>query len=494
MQRIICFFLLFLISISKAHSDIDDLIDGISFQQYKEAISLEDIYIAYVQPSFISPMSYFGHSFLVFKKKNSWDFSKTFLFSAVIPSDITSSGLFYKGSFGHLEGRFVLSNFHKIKHNYLNKEQRGIELYKLVLNEFEKELLLRKSFNLYNEPLRYNFFQNNCSSELIKYLSVIKPSLYQEEKNMAIKQPSNAIELLANEGILNKTPITHFSKLELEFHKYQALTLPEKRSLRSLLDGENDYATLTDNRLKSALVGQGDLLFKYAKTPLAEHESIQKLLYKDNYSLSPLKKQFQNLNTSLVSFGFKSIGSHDYTTLRFMPAAYTHSDVRFSRVNETTMVIFNTELKIEDTNIDLYQFDLLELATYNKSFSKTTTPSWRFYMGFNENHNEDGSFQSEFAYGLSYGTDNLLISLLPQLNIDFSHSMLFTQVNFTASYWMGQSNISYNLVSDVFTSNRKGNKSFHELIINHPINPIWSVSLAAREGNKELGITLNRRF
>ena len=91
MLKITWLFIWFFISIPLTHADVSgeslEPSSGLGLEQFEKELHFEDIYIAFVQPSLISPMSYFGHTFMVFKKNNSWDFSKTFSFTAVIPEN-----------------------------------------------------------------------------------------------------------------------------------------------------------------------------------------------------------------------------------------------------------------------------------------------------------------------------------------------------------------------------------------------------------------------
>lgn len=488
MQKIICCFL-FLLSAGDGYSAPFSLVGGVSFEDYKQEIALEDVYIAYVHPSFISPISYFGHNFLVFKKKGSWDFSKVFSFSAVIPAKISVRELITKGAIEHLDGKFVLSNFHQVKYNYLYKEQRGIELYRLLLSEEQKERLLEASFSTYSKDFEYNFFHKNCSSELIKYLGAINPSLRQAQ----VKHPLSAIELLLRENIIENKPIVYPPQIDVEFHRYSVLDEHERKQVADVLDG-GEPADILGDRSIAAVVGQSRLLFNYSRQPLENHVELQKLLYEDDALLDSLPNQFEHLSLGIVGVGHKWTNEGDFTSIRLSPIAYLHSDTRFSRVNETTMVILNSEFKVRGSGVDLEQLDLLELETYNKSFGKLETPSWRFYIGYNDNHYKKGSFQSELAYGASFGTENLLISIMPQLNIDFSNTVVFGQVNLVASYWVGSSNISYNLVGDVFSRDKKGRNLYQELKVSLPLNKDWSLSFMAKEPNNETAFTLNRRF
>ena len=73
------------------NSDLNSLFDGCSkLLTYIKQTSFDDISLVFANPTLSTPMSYFGHTFLLFRKKESLNFSKVFSFSAITPENIPS--------------------------------------------------------------------------------------------------------------------------------------------------------------------------------------------------------------------------------------------------------------------------------------------------------------------------------------------------------------------------------------------------------------------
>jgi hypothetical protein len=500
MLKIICCISLFILStvltqaktIDKTHLPISNS----PFEQYKKRLALDEIYIAFVQPSLISPMSYFGHTFLVFKKHGTWEFSKTFSFSAIIPNHISSKDLIINGASGRLTGRFIIGNFHEFKHVYLTKEQRDISLYRLQLAEHEKNQLIYKSFQVYDNDFTYDFFQQNCSTELIRYLSTIRPNLAEKLNQITIKDPSSTLNLLAHEKLIVKNDITHFSKITHAFSQYLELDSSSREQVNRYLTHDSSNANFgeLDSDVKATLSTTSSLLFNFLNNAPPLYKELQDQTYSsNNKQIQPLKKNLTHTNPARISLGLKYLDNRVMGSLSFMPSHRERFEERFSYVNETTLKAFYSEINFDNSKIKLEQFDLLELAAYNKSFSKVIIPTWRLYAGYNDNYSADNhSFMSEIGYGLSFGTTDLLISVMPQINIDITHKTFTGQINTLVSYWFGPSNLSYNFIANI--SGHPGKNNIHELKLNLPIKNNLSVTVTNNIRDSELNVVLNKRF
>ena len=162
----------------------------------------DSILLAFANPTLSTPMSYFGHNFLIFKKKESLSFSKVFSYSAIINKEDTFIELAKKSIFGGLKGRYSFTNFYNIRYEYIEKEQRSLTLYPLNLTQKEKDLILLKAYELYNNEGIYNFFNQNCTTELLSFLSDIKTELKDSYSNSIYVQPSQLVHLFIQKKII----------------------------------------------------------------------------------------------------------------------------------------------------------------------------------------------------------------------------------------------------------------------------------------------------
>ena len=99
---------------------------------------------------------------------------------------------------------------------------------------------------------------------------------------------------------------------------------------------------------------------------------------------------------------------------------------------------------------------------------------------------------SEIGYGLSFGTKDVLISLMPQIKIDLTQKIIASQFSGLVSYWHGKTNFSYNFVGNI--TRHKGENNIHQLKLNVPIQHNTSVTISANVSQSEYEVRFNRRF
>ena len=500
MLKITWLFIWFFISIPLTHADVSgeslEPSSGLSLEQFEKELHFEDIYIAFVQPSLISPMSYFGHTFMVFKKNNSWDFSKTFSFTAVIPEKISNNDLLFSGATGKLKGRYVIGNLHEFKHAYLKKEQRGISLHKLNLTENEKKILVSSAYKLYSQTFDYHFFEQNCTTELITFLAEIRPSLLKKLQALAIKEPASTLNLLMSEGLIDKNNSFYPPKITYVFDTYLKLDNASRLLVNSYLDDvtpSKNYAE-EDDDIKESLINTSSLLFNFFNSPPVLYKEFQQLTYTNAIEgVTPLKTTSSYTEPTRISFGVKQVDNKTFGSIGFMISHLERFEERFSFVNESTLKTFDTSIKLDKDKVEIDKIDLFELAAYNKSFGEVFIPSWRIYAGYNDKYNYDKhSIMSEIGYGLSFGTKDLLFSFMPQIRLDLNQGTITSQLNGLASYWYGKTNISYNFVGNI--TRHKGENNIHQLKLNIPVEHNASITISGNVSQSEYEVRFNRRF
>ena len=468
----------------------------LSLEQFEKELHLEDIYIAFVQPSLISPMSYFGHTFLVFKKDSSWDFSKTFSYTAIIPAEISNNDLLFGGATGTLKGRYVIGNLHEFKHAYLKKEQRGISLHRLNLTDNEKKALISIAYELYKQTSIYHFFEQNCTTELIRFLGGVRPALLKKLEGLVIKEPASALNLLESEGLINKNNFFYPPRITHAFDSYLKLGSASRLLVNNYLNDveqSKNYAEEDDN-IKESLINTSSLLFNFFNSPPVSYEEFQRLTYTNKSEvITPLETTSSYTEPTRFSFGVRQVDNKIFGSIGFMISHLERFEERFSFVNESTLKTFDTSINFDRDKVEIDKIDFFELAAYNKSFSEVFIPSWRLYAGYNDKYNyKEHSIMSEIGYGFSFGTKDVLFSLMPQIRVDLTKKTITSQFNGLASYWYGKTNFSYNFVVNI--RRHKGENNIHQLKLNIPIEHNTSVTVSANVSQSEYEVRFNRRF
>ena len=164
---------------------------------FDEHVFIESASFVLVAESQSSLASMFGHSFLKLEGKN-----RTHALSYY--NSIDSSVLSYINVLiGNSNGIFVLMPYHEIKKKYIHDEKRSLLEFKLKLTDKEKENLKNYIKTLENKTDKYNFFYNNCNSQIEKTLSNVNKNY----KNNTLKQivtPLEYAKYLTHSGLVEE--------------------------------------------------------------------------------------------------------------------------------------------------------------------------------------------------------------------------------------------------------------------------------------------------
>jgi hypothetical protein len=411
------------------HVDID-FEDCKEVKHFLNQTQNNEILFAYVSPSVRSPMSYFGHEFIVFNNDYS-PFSRVISYSAIIPDDISYTNLMYKGAVGKLTGRYVFSPLHMISHEYLSIEQRNIVLYRLDFDEYENTLFRLLAYELYYATFEYDFFYQNCASEMLQLIATIKPTIQERLDLSAVTQPSEVIRILKSNGIIEDPILKYYSDIENLF----------LADVASEDTNRSDITNYIENKKSS-------IYFKYFKNPPTDYIEQQKLMFDYEPFVAPFEQYpVSELPSQTISIGFNKNHDEKRMILSYSPGLIDKNETRFSYLNETTLKVMNIALGINKDNVQVEKFDLIELTSLNKIPSNILLPSWGMYIGYSSEQGEyiepDALFK--FNYGYSVGGLNNLFSLLPEYQYNFTENAYSFKINSIASLWsnFGKFSVKY---------------------------------------------------
>ncbi|PLA75023.1 hypothetical protein CYQ88_03750 [Hydrogenovibrio sp. SC-1] len=463
-----------------------------NFEKFKQQLNLEDIYITIVSPSLTSPMSYFGHSFLIFKKKESWDFSNVLSFSAIIPAKDSYKKILIDGALGNMDGKFIFNQFFEIKRLYTLKEQRGMEIYKLKLTETEKNNLLREIYNKYEKVSRYSFFSQNCSSEIIDYISTINSDVKKQLNSQFLKTPSDTLNILKKVGLISNKHLRIESSLNIELNRYSQFSLVEKDKFKKYFSSKGNLNSISNNEA-NGVSNTANIFFNFFNEPFKNHNKLVGLNFlNDNPKID---FPFRLIDNYPIKLGIGSVyqNNSNPVKIQILPGYIERSVSKFSRLNETSLKFFNTELQANTNSLKIEKFDFIEMESINKSFGLIDLPSWRGYIGWNNKYrkNKKKVNNVEVGYGFSYGDNDVLISFLPQLYSEFNGNRTSLQGNVLVSYWLNRINFSFNGVYNL-DKNRFQNSEILEMNVN--LNSKWGFNVLNEFSQHRYSISVYKRF
>ncbi len=105
----------------------------------------------------------------------------------------------FTGGYG---GDMSIKPYNKVKKKYLAKHQRDLWLYPLKLSEAENQQLLRHVWEVQNIHRPYYFLTDNCASETMRLIDVVKPKQNLIEQSRKPIMPSEVMRLLNKQKLL----------------------------------------------------------------------------------------------------------------------------------------------------------------------------------------------------------------------------------------------------------------------------------------------------
>ena len=186
---------------------------------FDEHVFIESASFVLVAESQSSLASMFGHSFLKLEGKNR---SHALSYYNSIDSSLLS---YINVILGNSNGIYVLMPYKEMKASYLEKEKRSLWEFRLRLTDQEKYLLKNLIKGLEGKTDKYNFFHNNCSSQLEKLLSSVNIA-YKCDNIKRIITPLEYAKYLTQKALIEEIryipakKYTHFPKI----YEYPSVT------------------------------------------------------------------------------------------------------------------------------------------------------------------------------------------------------------------------------------------------------------------------------
>ena len=390
-------------------------------REFRATLEGKSPYLLVADVNLDAPMSYFGHSLLLFLDEEDFYFSP--VLSVLAP--LESKQLFsqtLKGGFSSIKAEINLTPLHQVISFYNNYESRSLRFIKLPEDKFDSEKLIDYFDQALNDPLRYNFFVKNCATYLYEALDQACDCL---DEDRSIISPA-----LMEAQVYQQAPETQVFELKsllARFHQaYEPLNSFEQRTVRQMiLDQGFQYQGIHQDLGDVAVLGTR-LSFETYKTPYPSYFGLL-----DTYGNStglldglpetqlPNDQMRDKLNLS--SFGVST--NKDENSARFALLDYRSFYQRQESINSASLAAGVVELSgIEDTS-RVESVTLLEITSLKPLNAITKKASWRFGIG--AQRDQDNQLNAYFNYGIGGSVSALGVKfyLLPSIEISNSTNL-----------------------------------------------------------------------
>ena len=175
---------------------------NITSEQWIQYVKQADLYIIYTSENGHKSESSLGHLAFLYDFEDVLFFDDIVTYFAINFSE-TETGKptinsYLEGAFGELNGSFINYPFHDALHEYLFLENRIVSKYKLNTDEIKREKIDYAIWHFNQNSPKYNFFKNNCASEMMKVLG----DVFSIDQNYAFKTPAELVRNLENKKII----------------------------------------------------------------------------------------------------------------------------------------------------------------------------------------------------------------------------------------------------------------------------------------------------
>lgn len=458
-------------------------------QEFMSVMAADSLELIFAGPSVASPMSYFGHLFLKFKKKDNPYFSRTITFLAPIEAENSMLSITLNGALSTISGQYQVAPYHQIINQYILKEQRPLQSYELAITPENQRLLLYHMFELAAVDRPYNFFQDNCATRIQELLSIAFPE--EIDNPISVVSPQNVVQSVQDSNLVvgsQRTP----AQAEALFAAYHALSSKKQETLKALLDAADKSAWVARNGDDLLPLAQAiyRLRFRALNSPPADYTELMRLPAKP--LATPKTVRPVTDRPRLLALGWRNY-PETRATMRFRPGLFEPSRATLGLATESSFRYLDTTLGIRDENVTLERLDLLALSAIKKRSVVNRPLSWSFSTGWGRDFAIDQiHYQVTTSTGVAWGGKQTQFSLLPTLTY-FAGEGVFPALTAKASLGLGSVRVSteirhFGASSDDRPRNRR------RINLSYTLHKAWELSAGVDQVAQKIDVAISHRF
>ena len=376
-------------------------------------------YLLVAETNLDAPMSYFGHSLLLFLDEDDFYFSP--VLSVLAP--LESKQLFsqtIKGGFGSINAEINLTPLHQVISFYNHYESRSLRFIKLSKEQFENQKLIQyfaqKLLEAKTKPLSYNFFLNNCATYIYHSLDYACDCL---DEDKTIISPA-LIEAQVYQAA-PKSQVFELSSLLTQFNrKYQVLNDFEQLAVRQMVrkqgfQYQGIHQDLGDVAVLASRLGVETYKNTYPSySGLIDTYGNQTNLLKSFPKAVPvIDEDKDKLNLSSVGLSF----NQDESGLHLALVDYRKFYQRETFFNAEYLKAASIEIIEREGSYRLEDLSLIDIGRLQPINFITKKISWALKIGAERNQDDELRGVFRLGLGASVSLFEAKFYLLPSLEI-----------------------------------------------------------------------------
>lgn len=357
-----------------------------------------------------NPASFYGHILLKF---NSSAENRALLqqqninFGAAVPDNENPLIYIIKGLAGGYNAVFSYGDFYRNTQTYGESELRDLWEYKLALSPAEVQRLLFHAWELIGRDYVYYFLKENCAFRMAELLElVIQQSLVSKRQPyvMPVSVFHRLAEIEHNGKPLVAEIIQHPSRQKRLVKAFQQATAKLQQAVAAVIANNYVLDIALFHRLNTSEQAQViEILFDYIEF-LKISDDTEQLVQQKNQLLKArlrlpngpqTRPEFDDIAPhfstypSLLQFSLVDTEQKPALELRFRATYYDLLTANRDKASFSALSMFDLHLRQQDSRLQLYRFDLLNIEHMN--LSQTGLPedgglAWKVNVGYAPQH------------------------------------------------------------------------------------------------------------
>lgn len=285
-------------------------VDCPELNDWMQKLAPEQLSIMFAQEYLDNPISAFAHTLLRIDSKASVadpsQIHHAVALNYTVGGDATDSFLVYaiKSMTGGYDNQIEIDPYPEKLAKYLQEDERDAWTYQLDLTPAEVQQIMLHVWETKDLKLPYYFTTDNCASEILRLIDVVRPQQHLLSRLPYAVIPSDVVQLLNSEGLLAST---NYTPADSTLRQAQLNKVKEQREQV----GYHNSAKQTLNEIKSAQLNPTSSIAADGKTLLPRRIAIA-----DNNPIDrhPLQLGFIGLgqrgDNNYIDLGLRA-GYHD---------------------------------------------------------------------------------------------------------------------------------------------------------------------------------------
>lgn len=376
------------------------------FNSWSDQQQIESVSAIFASGYLGNPASFYGHILLKFNssvEKRALLQQQNINFGAAVPNNENPLIYILKGLTGGYNAVFSYGDFYRNTQTYGESELRDLWEYKLALSPSEVEQLLFHAWELIGRDYVYYFLKENCAFRMAELLElVVKQSLISKRQPYAM--PISVFHRLAeiehHGQPLVAEIIQHPSRQKRLVEGYKQATRNIQQAVSAVIANNYNLEIIAFQSLDNTEQVQVlEILFDYLEFLKISDDSLQLVQYKNRLLRARLalpsgkpkqiafNDQAPHLSTypSLLQVSWVDTAQRPALELRFRATYYDYLTANRDKALFSALSMFDIHLRQQDSSLQLYRFDLLNLE--NMNLSQTGLPedgglAWKVNLGY----------------------------------------------------------------------------------------------------------------